>query len=79
MFFSGFCFFVVYEGDWYNICCTVELPHYMLKSRRVWKAEPRLRAAYNSLKRYLPWFTYGRFPELGIPNTPICRKGNSAT
>ena len=53
----------------------MELPHYMLKSRRVWKAEPRLRAAYNSLKRYLPWFTYGRFPELGIPNTSNLLEG----
>ena len=30
----------------------------------------RLRAAYNSLKRHLPWlFTCERFPNLGIPNT----------
>ena len=30
----------------------------------------RLRAAYNSLKRHLPWlFTCERFPDLGIPNT----------
>jgi len=30
----------------------------------------RLRAAYRSLKRHLPYlFTYQRYPELGIPNT----------
>ncbi|MFC0036356.1 hypothetical protein [Cardiobacterium valvarum] len=30
----------------------------------------RLRAAYSSLRRYLPWlFTYECFPEPGIPNT----------
>ena len=36
----------------------------------------RLRAAYNSLKRHLPWlFTYERFPELCIPNTTNLLEG----
>ena len=36
----------------------------------------RLRAAYNSLKRHLPWlFTCERFPELGIPNTSNLLEG----
>ena len=36
----------------------------------------RLRAAYNSLKRHLPWlFTCERFPDLGIPNTTNLLEG----
>ena len=36
----------------------------------------RLRAAYNSLKRHLPWlFTRERFPELCIPNTTNLLEG----
>ena len=36
----------------------------------------RLRAAYNSLKRHLPWlFTCERFPNLGIPNTTNLLEG----
>ena len=36
----------------------------------------RLRAAYNSLKRQLPWlFTCERFPDLGIPNTTNLLEG----
>ena len=36
----------------------------------------RLRAAYNSLKRHLPWlFTCERFPELCIPNTTNLLEG----
>ena len=36
----------------------------------------RLRAAYNSLKRHLPWlFTCERFPDLGIPNTTNLPEG----
>ena len=35
-----------------------------------------LRAAYNSLKRHLPWlFTCERFPDLGIPNTTNLLEG----
>ena len=36
----------------------------------------RLRAAYNSLKRHLPWlFTCECFPDLGIPNTTNLLEG----
>ena len=36
----------------------------------------RLRAAYNSLKRHLPWlFTCEHFPNLGIPNTTNLQEG----
>ncbi|MFC0035580.1 transposase [Cardiobacterium valvarum] len=36
----------------------------------------RLRAAYNRLKRHLPWlFTCERFPNLGIPNTTNLLEG----
>jgi len=36
----------------------------------------RLRAAYNSLKRHLPWlFTCERFPDQGIPNTTNLLEG----
>ena len=36
----------------------------------------RLRAAYNSLKRHLPWlFTCEHFPNLGIPNTTNLLEG----
>ena len=36
----------------------------------------RLRTAYNSLKRHLPWlFTCERFPNLGIPNTTNLLEG----
>ena len=36
----------------------------------------RLRTAYNSLKRHLPWlFTCERFPDLGIPNTTNLLEG----
>ena len=36
----------------------------------------RLRTAYNSLKRHLPWlFTCECFPDLGIPNTTNLLEG----
>ena len=46
------------------------------KTDRSHYTHKRLRAAYNSLKRHLPWlFTYERFPRLGIPNTTNLLEG----
>ena len=46
------------------------------KTGRSHYTHKRLRAAYNSLKRHLPWlFTCGRFPNLGIPNTTNLLEG----
>ena len=46
------------------------------KTGRSHYTHKRLRAAYNSLKRHLPWlFTYERFPRLGIPNTTNLLEG----
>ena len=46
------------------------------KTGRSHYTHKRLRAAYNSLKRHLPWlFTCERFPRLGIPNTTNLLEG----
>ena len=39
--------------DWYNICRTVELTHYMPESCRVWKTESRSLASV-SISAFIP-------------------------
>ena len=46
------------------------------KTSRSHYTHKRLRTAYNSLKRHLPWlFTCEHFPDLGIPNTTNLLEG----